>query len=141
MSSDDRLRSQLLGKDWKRKTARKAGLLESKPRPKPVDVVREESEDEEGRSAIGKIKAKKFAEEPAAEDGEAEEVPESLTERAGRAGSESKRGGSYLDEVLAEHAAKKNKKRKRRKQDSQVANESNMYASVHFSRRSRGFSR
>ena len=122
LSSNDKLRRQLLGRDYKKAQAgkREGGssegtvLMGSKPRP--VDSRREvsqESEDEGGRSSLGKSKRKRQVEQVDAEISDEEATK--VTKAKMRLHLPSKRAVNYLDQVLAEKSRKKHKKTKKQK--------------------------
>ncbi|MCJ1392079.1 hypothetical protein MMC18_004946 [Xylographa bjoerkii] len=124
LSSNDKLRKQLLGKEFARlygKTGSAAkkefGALPLGSKPRPVatkQVVEEEVEEEAGRSLLGKPKRRigpdlQEAEEVERRGGRNEPLPYFNT--GGKSSmSSSKRGSTYLDEVLAEKLRKKKKK-------------------------------
>lgn len=127
VNSDEKLRTLLLGKDWVKKQERTSVAVTlpkhgSKPRPAPVKVVNEgdESEEEGGRSSLGKSKAWK---KNGGKVQRAEDVVEDVDDSAQVAveakiadmSAPPKRARSYLDEVLAENAARKQKRQKRKK--------------------------
>ena len=132
LSSNDKLREQLLGRnharkhpDGKRKREdnephSKPLLIGGKPRPTPSkQQAEEDSEDDGGRSSLGKSKnatPKKPIQQsidPAEDDAAESKVPKV----DGQAGSPRppKRPSNYLDEVLADRSRKKHKKSKKRK--------------------------
>ena len=91
--------------------------LGSKPRPIPTTLpVDEDMEEDGGRSSLGKPKWILEADVLETEQDEGvvdnnEPLPRSNT-RGKRSTSSSKRGSTYLDEVLAEKLRKKKKKKK-----------------------------
>ena len=126
LSSNDRLRKQLLGKDFAKLYGATVGAwkgrlgganLGSKPRPmttSKVDV--EEEDDEEGRSTLGKSKAKKkipIQQGPENLEDDSKEVNDHMEASNADPSRPSKRVSSYLDEVLAEKHRKKQKKKKK----------------------------
>ncbi|MCJ1414101.1 hypothetical protein MMC32_000426 [Xylographa parallela] len=126
LSSNDKLRKQLLGKEFAKLYGRtgpaaKKDLgnlpLGSKPRPIPTTLpVDEDVEEDGGRSSLGKPKRKIGASLLVIEQDEGavdnnEPLPRSKTGGKGSASS-SKRGSTYLDEVLAEKLRKKTKKKR-----------------------------
>ncbi|MCJ1472761.1 hypothetical protein MMC13_001410 [Lambiella insularis] len=129
LSSNDKLRKQLLGKDFAKlygpsgsRTRLGLGTLPigSKPRP-AASTVREEmrdDNDEEGRSSLGKPKRGAKANRPVVEEQEhADEIgtqSHDATELH-ELHSSSKRARNYLDEVLAEKMRKKAKKKQKSK--------------------------
>ena len=91
--------------------------LGSKPRPVATKLVVEEDVEEDlGRSALGKPKRKIEADALGAERedgyGDDDEVPSRSKTGGKGSASSSKRGSTYLDEVLAEKLRKKKKKKK-----------------------------
>ncbi|MCJ1431043.1 hypothetical protein MMC27_000393 [Xylographa pallens] len=126
LSSNDKLRKQLLGKEFAKLYGRTGSAakkdlgnmpLGSKPRPVPIKLaVDDNAEEDVGRSSLGKPKRKAEAEllDAEREDGgidNNEPLPRSNTRGKGSTSS-SKRGSTYLDEVLAEKLRKKKKKMK-----------------------------
>lgn len=114
--SDEKLRIQLMGKDWKRGKRsgdRKPTLAVGiKPRPALKKAETElSSEDEAGRTSLGKAKAA-VAEAKAAvdDDDAADDTKLSLRAKASRLGSKAK-AAHYLDEVLAQKEQKKARKK------------------------------
>lgn len=119
-AATEKLRKQMLGK----KAAVSAGrngmqqLSASKPRPRPAKREEESDDEEGGRSGVGKRKEKPLPEqlEPSTEGaatGDKEDrgiAPPTIV--ASSSVPAKKRGSSYLDQVLAERAAKRKKKRK-----------------------------
>lgn len=128
LSANEKLRQQLLGKDYKKLQAKRRGkglpedglILGSKPRPAvPERVVREDSEDEGGRSSLGKSKRKRHAEgEEANVEARANEATRAVKSRSDEASEQPRKASNYLDQVLAEKSRKKqhNQKRKRKRQ-------------------------
>jgi len=145
LSSNARLRRQLLGREMARIQGRGAaavgkggvrggGQLGLVRRPRPAAVVgkrrvdeddgeeEEEEEREGGRSSVGKAK-RRIVDVPMGGDG-VEEVDGGEDGKALRGGKMGavvgeggrKAAGSYLDQVLAEKSLKKRKKKKRRKE-------------------------
>ena len=128
LSSNDKLRRQLLGKDMAKhygkfgntgKLGTGAMSVESKPRPTPVRRAAEDDE-EEGRSSLGKSKRRKTfdKQESAMQDYNAE-AKEATTSRLSKDATRrsKKSGNSYLDEVLAEKQRKKQKKKRKREKE------------------------
>ena len=126
LSSNDKLRKQLLGKDFARLYGRsgsggKSGLgvlpMGSMPRPTAAKrPVEEDEEDEGGRSSLGKSKRrrevnKQGSDEPADDTGT---IKANESDQAGRV-SKPRKSSNYLDEVLADIDRKKRQK-KRKKQ-------------------------
>ncbi|KAI5295374.1 hypothetical protein KEM55_006208 [Ascosphaera atra] len=107
LSSNDQLRRQLLGKNYKKILAAKQAAKppadgrqnlpqQQQQRQQQKDDV-DDDDEEEGRSSLGKkrqISGDKSSQMPASR------------------GGKSKRGGSYLDEVLQQRSKKKKKKSK-----------------------------
>ena len=129
LSSNDKLRRQLLGKDMARLYGKSGSggkfgsgsmPLGSKPRPTPMrKAAEDEDDDEEGRSSLGKSKRRKHVEsqEPAVHNNQiiAKEVAESSVSDA--AGRSKQTRINYLDEVLAEQQRKKQKKKRKREKE------------------------
>lgn len=127
-AATERLRKQLLGKNARapRGALTTSGAMmpgqkfaASKARPK-LPPKRDASEDEdEGRSSMGKsrriatvdVTAQENLVGAGDEDGPTAVIP---------AAASKKRGGSYLDQVLAERAAKKKRKRKSKSNNEQT---------------------
>ena len=130
LTSNDKLRRQLLGKDFQRiqgkglngnRSTPASGLAGSKPLPPPTKrELKSDDEEEAGRSSLGKSKRKRVVSRREAADGEddgdvkatfggAAETPDNPRPP--------KKASNYLDEVLAERSRKKQKKKnkKRRK--------------------------
>lgn len=130
LTSNDKLRKQLLGKNFQQlqgkgrggsKSAPGSGQRGSKPRPAAVKRDWESEDDDEiGRSSLGKSKRKKVAAmQEAADGGDVEDV------RALDGGGVEnfddarppKKARNYLDEVLAEKSRKKQKKKNKKKHE------------------------
>ena len=125
LSSNDKLRKQLLGQEFaklfgKTGSAAKKGVgnlpLGSKPRPVATEPVADEDGEEDlGRSSLGKPKRKIEADSPDVEQeergGDNNEALHQFNSRGKGSTSSSKRGSTYLDEVLAEKLRKKKKKK------------------------------
>lgn len=125
------LRKKFLGRDYKKlqpdrardgsKPGFGAGHVGAKPRPASVKRPVDESDDEGGRSSLGRSKRQKLD----------KELQNGITEAAGTGGEAvlataataaqaPERRKSYLDEVLAEkksHKKSKKKKKKRKQPD------------------------
>lgn len=143
LSSNERLRRQLLGRDMAKLLGRKGGVVGQdglvKARPLPVvkkrgaggDEGEEEEEEEEvgGRSEVGRAKRRVGVvvggmggdgvgrDGGAGEEGGGDGSGKALGDgKAGSLGRERGRiaGGSYLDQVLAEKSLKKRKKKRRK---------------------------
>ncbi|KAI9875421.1 MAG: hypothetical protein M1830_008482 [Pleopsidium flavum] len=129
LSSNDKLRKQLLGKDFPKLQAtvekRKAGPGERQAfaRPRPIPVKRQFEEDDEddegGRSSLGKSKRQTVKDGSADGGGEVDDetrpfgiVKSSPT----RNGGGRKSASNYLDEVLAEKSRKKKRNKKQKKE-------------------------
>lgn len=125
LSSNERLREQLLGKDYlKRRAGRTKGEerpgfgvlgLASKPRPTSARREKEDdSDDEGGRSSLGRSKhgkiKKRGREETDAVDGVTADTTVLEARGVDKASQAPKRTSNYLDEVLAERLQKKRKK-------------------------------
>lgn len=128
LTSNDKLRRQLLGKNFQKLQGR--GINESKSalgsvqlgsKSRPAAVKREwdsDDEDEAGRSSLGKSKRKKVAAtREAAGGGDDEDVraPDGEEIRRLDASRLPKKARNYLDEVLAEKSRKKQKKKVNKK--------------------------
>ena len=134
IASNDKLRKQLLDKDYAKKHTDRNGRGEqSKPKPgplhagsKPHTIRREDddSEDNEGRSALGKSKHRVNRLEDVIDTGVTSLIQSdnALQNQPVRPSRPSKRANNYLDEVLADRSRKKQKS-KRKKQ--KAADESN----------------
>ena len=126
LSSNNRLRKQLLGTDYMKKQKKKAhnGGVETVGGSKPLPangkrIAESDSEDDGGRSSLGKARrTRKWTR--ILSDGElvneaASELPESkeydLDESLSR-----KKASNYLDEVLADRTLQKRKRSKQRRQ-------------------------
>ncbi|KAF2145084.1 uncharacterized protein K452DRAFT_316207 [Aplosporella prunicola CBS 121167] len=142
LSSNERLRQQLLGKNAKPgpKSAQQSGPLHApvkKPAPKPAARRQADSDDdeEEGRAAAFKSKrqktqaattdpianARRPREEDASDSDEREERPKAALKQAPAPATSSvperpkKKANSFLDELLEERSKKKKKKRNKNK--------------------------
>ena len=123
-SSNDRLRKQLLGRDYKKVQVGKmdkgksGGIATLGSKSRPIGSKRDidqESEDEGGRSSLGKSKRKQQTEQ---EEGTADtsgEGAHKATKASMRALSPRKGAINYLDQVLAEKSQRRHKKTKKRK--------------------------
>ena len=133
-AANDKLRKQLLGKDYAKKHIDRKGREEqSKPRSVPLHVGRkpyairgedDDSEDNEGRSALGKSKHRVNRMEEAVDTGAISlmQSDNAMLDQPVNPSRPSKRSNNYLDEVLADRSRKKQKS-KRKKQ--KAADESN----------------
>ena len=113
--SDEKLRIQLMGKDWKRSKRSGAGKpmlsVGSKPRPAPRKLETElSSEDEAGRTSLGKAKAAIAEAKLVVDDDAADDTKLSLRAKVSRPASKAK-VAHYLDEVLAQKEQKKARKK------------------------------
>ncbi|KAJ9216726.1 hypothetical protein DTO166G4_1572 [Paecilomyces variotii] len=127
LSSNDKLRQQLMGKGFAKAMAAKQRQLQQNINRRPEqgkagakssartenDGGDDDDDEEEGRSALGNKKRKVAA--TVVEDGANNEIAESKESSASTSGAESGRGkkkkktGSYLDEVLSQRSKKKKK--------------------------------
>jgi hypothetical protein len=124
ISSNDRLRKQLLGNDYKKYGLKPVGkdgkalpaMMGSKPKPMPAkrEVPEDESE-EEGRSALGKSR-KKQKMVPEAATGSAK-VDGDSEEEESRSSKPARGPKSFLDEMLQKSANKKKKKKNKNKSE------------------------
>lgn len=129
LSSNDKLRKQLLGKDHEKKMGKRkredgqvrlgSVLIGSKPRPTPSErQVEEDSEDEPGRSALGKsrhISKEKLAHQSMVGTEDAtRQLKEPEQEPLAELSRPHKRTSNYLDEVLADRSRRKHKKANRK---------------------------
>jgi len=127
LSSNDRLRKQLLGKEFAKLYGKggkgEKGGFGSVPvgsKPRPVDrpkVVPEQDEEEEGRSSLGRTKRRPHDEKVEAEDlgSDGGDVDRRSVTNKKEPSRPSKRTASYLDEVLAEKQRKKQRKKQKNK--------------------------
>ncbi|EFR04329.1 hypothetical protein MGYG_07338 [Nannizzia gypsea CBS 118893] len=102
LSSNDKLRKHLLGKNFQKAEASRLKNASTRtkqagPAPSHKNEIIEESDEEDGRSALGKGKKGKKADS---------QPPISSGTDSGR----KKRTSSYLDEVLSQRKAKKGRK-------------------------------
>lgn len=134
LSSNEKLRRQLLGKDWEKKLGKRKReegesksrplMVGSKPRAANSKKVKEDSDEEPGRSALGKSRGKaerKLAGQP--DDTAREDAVLPLSTSTDVRPMEDSRGSkrqsnNYLDEVLADRSRKKHKKSKKKQQNS-----------------------
>ena len=122
LTSNDKLRRQLLGKDFQRLQGKGAMTGESGPgsvqvgsKPRPAPVKRElepDDEHEAGRSSLGKSKRKKVTVRQEAADVKVPYGGEAKTPDNPRP---PKKASNYLDEVLADKSRKKQKKKNKKK--------------------------
>lgn len=132
LSSNDKLREQLLGKGFakkQKKCDRSRAEQVSTPiaigsKPRPVNKKRaaeSDSEDDGGRSSLGKSRKKgkhshiKSAVEPI-EDTTVETTKPEDDGSIGSRPAKSKKASNYLDEVLADRSLQKRKKSKKKKE-------------------------
>lgn len=135
LSSNDKLRKQLLGRDYDKKQrsatkygeSRGSGPLQvgSKPKPRTIPTKRaadDDSEYDEGRSSIGKS-VKRTHTNPELETAEDAMMDTNQIEGLSSKGESQplKKASNYLDEVLAERSLKKRKKGKKSKKPQVVA--------------------
>ena len=135
--SNDKLRKQLLGKDYAKKHADGKGREEqkkSKSGPlhvgsKPHTIRREDdgSEDNEGRSSLGKSKHRVYRMEEGVDTGVTflKQSDNAVLDQPVSPPRPSKRASNYLDEVLADRSRKKHKS-KRKKQKATAESNSNV---------------
>lgn len=104
-----------MGKDYKKldsnesRNGSKAGpIMLGGPKPRPVPAMQAvfESDDEEGRSSLGKSKRQRL-DEPV-------KLIQHKNPRASTVLGQGQRRTNYLDEILAERSQKKRKKSKKR---------------------------
>ncbi|KAF3480750.1 uncharacterized protein GIQ15_06097 [Arthroderma uncinatum] len=101
LSSNDKLRKQLLGKNFRKTEApgpKNAGsrIKQTGSTPNQANEVAEDSDEEDGRSSLGKSKRK----------GNSEDQSSAVKTGSGV----KKRTGSYLDEVLSQRKPKKGRR-------------------------------
>lgn len=135
LSSNEALRRQLLGRDYKKKMKGRAGEEDNKGgllggfavaggKPRPLgstrEVDRESGDEEEGRSSLGKPKRKRRVEEAEGGATVSDEEVTRVSEASMGTSQPQKRAINYLDQVLAEKSRRQRKKsRKRKKHDSE----------------------
>ena len=136
-ASDDKLRKQLLGKDYAKKhTDRKgreeqrkakSGRLRVGSKPHTIRGEDDDSEDNEGRSSLGKSKHRVNRMEEAVDTGVTSlmQPDNTVLDQPVDPPRPSKRANNYLDEVLAERSRKKQKS-KRKKQKARAQSNSNV---------------
>ncbi len=121
LSSNETLRRQLLGRDYKKVRAGKGplgGVAVVGSKPRPLGSTREigqESGDEEGRSSLGKSKRKRRVEETEEGAGVSDEEVTRVSKASMGTSRPQKRAVNYLDQVLAEKSRRQRKKSKKRK--------------------------
>lgn len=134
LSSNDKLRRQLLGKDYEKKLGKrkreeersKSRPLQAGSKPRPASSkqrVDEDSEDEPGRSALGKPRRGHAKNATAQPNGEAREdavLKSNMSTDAASMehGNAHKRTSNYLDEVLEDRSRRRHKKSKKKKRES-----------------------
>ncbi len=121
IDTDEKLRRQILGKDYKKlqssgtrlgvgSSSALVGHVGVKPRPTVAMQEADGSEDEGGRSSLGKLKRRKLHQQIG--EIQAETVTSIKTRSPQKA-------ANYLDEVLAERSRKRIKKSRKVKHSSQ----------------------
>jgi len=143
LRADEKLRKQLLGKnarilDFGERSrngidTRAHGAGHVAPKSRSSNTSRTaDSDEEQGRSSLGKMKRPRAQQPPSAEvdgadDGGEGEAGPKLSEQfsPAPAASKKKKSGSYLDEVLSARSKKKKKKKKKGKQTQQAADSMN----------------
>jgi len=124
LSSNETLRRQLLGRDYKKVRAGKGdkgalgGVAVVGSKPRPLGSTREigqESGDEEGRSSLGKSKRKRRVGETEEGAGISDEEVTRVSKASMGTSRPQKRAVNYLDQVLAEKSRRQRKKSKKRK--------------------------
>jgi len=121
LSSNETLRRQLLGRDYKKVRVGKGplgGVAVVGSKPRPLGSTREigqESGDEEGRSSLGKSKRKRRVEETEEGAGVSDEEVTRVSKASMGTSRPQKRAVNYLDQVLAEKSRRQRKKSKKRK--------------------------
>lgn len=138
LSSNEKLRKQLLGRDYAKKlkngttsaTTSGSGPWQggSKPKPSSLPTKRgaddDDSEDDMGRSSLGKS-VKGTGTKSGSKTAEVATVETKQMDGGSEAEMKSlKRPSNYLDEVLAERSLKKRKKSKKRKKAQVIDGES-----------------
>ena len=123
MRSDERLKVQLMGKDWVKRKRREVGkaMLGGAGGKRPVLRHTEaeiSSDDEVGRTSLGKAKTRvvelKSSEHAGMDDGSRSQTCFNICAKVSRPSRKAK-ASNYLDEILAEKA-RKEQKRARKKQ-------------------------
>ncbi|KAK2810400.1 hypothetical protein FQN50_002889 [Emmonsiellopsis sp. PD_5] len=112
LSSNEKLRKQLMGKNYKKfaANAQNTGrpVAEKKHQPPPASRVEPESDDEEeGRSSLGKNKRKRPMREDKNTAVEGEDDAENAEFTSNSRTSQRKKPVSYLDELLSQRLKKK----------------------------------
>ena len=147
LTANDKLKRQLFGKDWNKIGSQKH-YQNARPRATPNQFSQsrnhvapkakpdarqslgvrggDNSDDEGGRSSLGKSKKRKVVEVPQSIGGRRHndqqstvEAPEEGSKKAEVSPevSQKQRGGSYLDELLSERSKKKKKNKNKRNKD------------------------
>lgn len=130
-NTDDFIRKQLLGRDYKKSQSNRAidgtklgfdvGHVGVKPRPAPVKRPVDESDDEGGRSSLGRSKRQKPGKELRSGTLEAAGTKvEAGHPNASTASQSRKKSSNYLDEVLANKSHRKSKKNRKKKGQNMV---------------------
>ena len=134
IASNDKLRKQLLGRDYAKKhTDRKGREEQGKPKSGPLYVGSkpyavqgedDDSEDNEGRSSLGKSKHRVNRVEEAVDTGVASLMRSETTmlDQPENPPRPSKRANNYLDEVLADRSRKKQKSKRKKKKATAESN-------------------
>ncbi|KAI1920980.1 hypothetical protein LOZ58_001468 [Ophidiomyces ophidiicola] len=106
LSSNDKLRKQLLGKNAKTMVSRNSNIKQTKQPNKLQEVPPSDTDEEESRSSLG-MRSKKGISRPM----KGVDAGKTDTGQVGRATSNKKRTSSYLDEILSSRSKKKKQKR------------------------------
>lgn len=125
LDTEEKLRRQLLGKDYKKLQANRAGNSGKvgvqvghggmRARPVSAKQTMDDSEDEEGRSSLGKPKRRKV--DKGLQRGNFEAAIIDVDSSAPATSQGLPKQGSYLDEVLARKSQAKSVKSKKRRRD------------------------
>jgi hypothetical protein len=117
LASNDKLRKQLLGRNWDKMSSQLStssdkqpgGSNSTKPRPQEARKrdITDDSDNDEGRSSLGQNKKKRTAQDQQDVD-EISDSKQSNTRT--QKSTRSHKTGSYLDEVLSLRKKKKKKK-------------------------------
>lgn len=135
LSSNDKLRKQLLGKDYAKKQkygTKYTGKYESgplhlgsKPKPSPTPTKRavdDDSEDDRGRSSLGKTVKTSRARPESVFTENAMGKTKQVEENSSKAEAQPLiKASNYLDEVLADRSLKQRKKSKKKKKQQVIA--------------------
>ncbi len=134
--SNDKLRKQLLGKDYAKKHAdwkgrekqnkSKSGPLHIGSKPHTIRREDDGSDDNEGRSSLGKSKHRVYRMEEGVDTGVnfLKQSDNAVLDQPVSPPRPSKRASNYLDKVLADRSRKKQKS-KRKKQKATAESKSN----------------